>query len=92
VPGTEGDELWFLTHYVAYSTPRHYYHCIVVLDAKTLAVKRHSTLFKFEGEKIEYSLGLVVEAERLLVTYSKWDAESVLAVYDRAAFEKEFFA
>ncbi len=86
-----GTELWFLTHYVAYSTPRHYYHCIVVLDAKTLAVKRHSTLFKFEGEKIEYALGLVVESSRILMTYSKWDAESVLGVYDRAAFEKEFF-
>lgn len=94
VPGAGAgtDELWFLTHYVAYSSPRHYYHCIVVLDAKTLAVKRHSTLFKFEGEKIEYSLGLVVEADRLLMTYSKWDAESVLAVYDRAAFEKEFLS
>ncbi len=92
VPAADGaDELWFLTHYVAYSTPRHYYHCIVVLDAKTLAVKRHSTLFKFEGEKIEYALGLVVEQHRILMTYSKWDAESVLAVYDRAAFEKEFF-
>jgi hypothetical protein len=85
------DEIWFLTHYVAYSTPRHYYHCIVVLDAKTLAVKRHSTLFKFEGEKIEYALGLVVEHDRLLMSYSKWDSESIVAVYDRAAFEKEFF-
>ena len=92
VPAVGGDELWFLTHYVAYSTPRHYYHCIVVLDAKTLAVKRHSTLFKFEGEKIEYSLGLVVESDRILMTYSKWDAASILAVYDRAVFEKEFFA
>ncbi len=94
VPATkegESDELWFLTHYVAYSSPRHYYHCVVVLDAKTLAVKRHSTLFKFEGEKIEYALGLVVEPDRLLMTYSKWDAESVLAVYDRSAFEREFF-
>jgi glycosyltransferase involved in cell wall biosynthesis len=91
VPAVDGLEIWFLTHYVAYSTPRHYYHCIVVLDAKTLAMKRHSTLFKFEGEKIEYALGLIVEADRLLMTYSKWDAESILAVYDRAAFENEFF-
>lgn len=87
-----GGEIWFLVHYVAYSTPRHYYHCMVVLDATTLAVKRHSTLFKFEGEKIEYALGLVVESDRLLITYSKWDAESVLGIYDRAGFEKEFFA
>jgi hypothetical protein len=77
------DEIWFLTHLVGYSSPRHYYHCFVVLDAETLAVKRHSTLFKLEGEKIEYALGLVVEPERILISYSKWDAETVLAVYDR---------
>lgn len=86
-----GDEIWFLCHYVAYSTPRHYYHCFVVLDAETLAVKRHSTLFKFEGEKIEYTLGLVVEHDRILVSYSKWDAESILCVYDRVALEREVF-
>ena len=93
VPATkegEADEIWFLTHYVAYSQPRHYYHCVVVLDAKTLAVKRHSTLFKFEGEKIEYALGMVVEPTRILISYSKWDSESVLGVYDRAAFERAF--
>lgn len=78
-----GDELWFLTHLVGYSTPRHYYHAFVVLDANTLAYKRHSTLFKFEGEKIEYALGLVVEDDRILISYSKWDAESILTVYDR---------
>lgn len=86
-----GDELWFLCHYVGYSTPRQYYHCVVVLDAETLAVKRHSTLFKFDGEKIEYALGLVVESDRILISYSRWDSEAMLAVYDRKTFEKEVF-
>lgn len=91
VSGKGADELWFLTHYVAYSSPRQYYHVIVVLDAKTQAYKRHSTLFKFEGEKIEYALGMVVEQDRILITYSKWDSSSMLGVYDRAAFEATFF-
>jgi glycosyltransferase involved in cell wall biosynthesis len=86
-----GDEIWFLGHVVGYSSPRHYYHVFVVLDAETLKVKRHSTLFKFEGEKIEYALGLVVEPDRILISYSKWDAESVLSVYDRKTLEEAVF-
>jgi glycosyltransferase involved in cell wall biosynthesis len=92
VTGKDGKrEIWFLVHYVAYSTPRNYYHAIIVLDELTLEVKRHSCLFKFEGEKIEYALGLVVEADRILVSYSTWDASSALAVYDRAALEAAVF-
>lgn len=86
-----GDELWFLVHYVGYSTPRQYYHAFVVLDADTLAVKRTSTLFKFEGEKIEYALGLVVEADRIVVSYSTWDCCSKLGLYNRAALEAAVF-
>jgi glycosyltransferase involved in cell wall biosynthesis len=78
-----GNELWFLGHIVGYSSPRQYYHLFIVLDAKTLQVKRYSNMFKFDGEKIEYALGLVVEDDRILISYSRWDAESVLAVYDR---------
>jgi glycosyltransferase involved in cell wall biosynthesis len=91
VRAADSTELWFLVHYVEYSSPRKYYHCIVVLDGATHAVKRTSTLFKFEGEKIEYGLGLVVESDRILISYSTWDSSSVLGVYDRAAFEREFF-
>jgi tetratricopeptide (TPR) repeat protein len=77
------DEIWFLTHMVNHSAPRHYYHCFVILDAVSLAVRRWSTLFTFEGEKIEYAAGLVVEPDRVMITYSTWDSESILAVYDR---------
>lgn len=89
--GAGANELWFLVHYVSYSTPRQYYHAFVVLDADTLAVKRTSSLFKFEGEKIEYALGLVVESDRVLVSYSTWDASSKLGVYNRGALEAAVF-
>ena len=85
------DELWFLGHIVGYSTPRQYYHMFIVLDADTLKVKRHSTLFKFEGDKIEYALGLVVEPDRIIVSYSKWDAESIVSVYDRRTLVSAVF-
>ena len=86
-----GDELWFLCHYVHYSTPRHYYHLIVVLDAVTMAYKRHSILFKFHGDSIEYALGMVVEPERLLFSYSKMDRTSAVMVVPRSVVDDELF-
>jgi len=80
-----GDEIWFLCHIVHYVSPRHYYHLIVVLDRTTLAYKRNSTLFKFEGDCIEYALGLVVEPERILLSYSQMDRTSAILEVPRTA-------
>jgi glycosyltransferase involved in cell wall biosynthesis len=85
-------ELWFLCHFVEYSQPRHYYHLVVILDANTLRFKEHSIPFKFNGEAIEYALGLVVEPERILFSYSRWDSSSSVISVPRAAFEAELFA
>jgi hypothetical protein len=88
---TVGDEVWFLCHFVHHSTPRTYYHLIVILDAKTLVFKRHSILFKFSETWIEYALGLVVEADRLLISYSRNDASSSVLRLLRTVVEKELF-
>ena len=82
-----GDEIWFLCHVVHYVTPRHYYHLIVVLDRETLRFKRHSTLFKFEGDCIEYALGLIVEQERILISYSQMDRTSAILEIPSTAIE-----
>lgn len=89
---TVGDEIWFLCHVVHYATPRHYYHIIVVLDRNTLTVRRHSILFKFHGDPIEYSLGLIVEDERVLIPYSRMDRTSAIMVVPRSVVEYELFA
>ena len=57
----------------------------------SLKLDRWSNLFKFEGEKIEYALGLIVEEKRILVSYSKWDREPVIGVYDKFKVEMEMF-
>lgn len=90
--GPDGSqEIWFLCHLVQYSTPRHYYHLIVVLDAKTLKFKRNSILFKFHSDCIEYSLGFIVEPERLLFSYSRMDRTSAVLTLPRALAQKELF-
>jgi tetratricopeptide (TPR) repeat protein len=77
------NEFWFIVHLVAYDTPRNYYHMFAVFDSD-MNFLRHSAPFKFEGENIEYTLGLIVEDDRVLVTYSTWDRTSKLAVYDKS--------
>jgi glycosyltransferase involved in cell wall biosynthesis len=86
-----GNEIWFMTHMVEYSTPRVYYHCIIILDRATLKYKRHSILFKFEKTQIEYCLGLVVEDKRLIFGYSKMDRETILSVYERPQIDHFLF-
>ena len=77
------DEQWFTLHVVSYEMPRHYYHIFAVFD-ENMNFLRHSAPFKFEGEGIEYTLGLVVEDDRVITTYSTWDRSSKIAVYDKA--------
>jgi len=60
----------------------HYYHVISVFD-KDMNLLRYSAPFKFEGEPIEYSLSIIVEDNRVLMTYSTWDRTSKIAIYDK---------
>ena len=75
-------EIWFILHMVSYESPRHYYHIFAVFD-DSMNLLRYSAPFKFHTEPIEYCLGLVVEDERVLVTYSVWDRETKLGIYDK---------
>ena len=82
-PGVKIDNaIWFLTHCVEYSTPRRYYHSFVLLDAETLEYLDHSKLFTFDGENIEFSVGMEYVEGKLIITCSTWDSKSYLKVYD----------
>ena len=85
------NEIWFICHVVEYCQPREYYHFFAVFDKDTMKINRWSNLFKYEGEKIEYSLGLIVEETRIIVSYSKWDREPTIGVYDKFKVEMEMF-
>jgi len=86
-----GNEIWFLCHIVEYCQPRHYYHIFAVFDKTTMNINRWSNLFKFEGDKIEYALGLVVEEKQIIISYSKWDSSPTIGIYDKEKVEKELF-
>jgi tetratricopeptide (TPR) repeat protein len=76
------EEIWFIIHMVSYENPRHYYHVFAIFD-ESMNLLRYSAPFKFHTEPIEYCLGLVVEDERVLITYSVWDRETKLGIYDK---------
>jgi glycosyltransferase involved in cell wall biosynthesis len=84
-----GDEIWFICHVVSYEDRRYYYHVVVVLDAATYQPKKYTTMFTFEGEKVEYTLGFIYrEAEdQLFVGYSKMDKSTHYMSIPRASMD-----
>ena len=79
-------EIWFVVHLVSYENPRHYYHMLVVFDC-SMNLLRYSAPFKFEGEPIEYCIGLLVEDTRVIMSYSTWDRTTRIGVYDKSVID-----
>jgi tetratricopeptide (TPR) repeat protein len=79
---SENNEIWFMLHLVSYEQPRFYYHIFAVFD-ENMNLLRYSAPFKFGETCIEYSLGIVVENDRVLVNYSEWDRSTKIAIYDK---------
>ena len=77
-----GDEIWFIVHMVSYEKPRYYYHLIVVFD-KDMNLLKYSHPIKFEGICIEFCLGILVEKNRVIISYSTWDRTTKLGIYDK---------
>ena len=86
VPVRIGSELWCLVHYVAYTTPRKYYHCLVVLD-ETYKLQRISLPFVFQNQGIEYSLGMSIQDKNVEFVYSSWDDDPRTTSVSTDAFE-----
>jgi glycosyltransferase involved in cell wall biosynthesis len=75
------DELWFVVHFVHQHNNeiRFYYHGLVVFD-EHLALRRYTLPFKLSKSPVEYCLGLVVEPDRVLLSFSDMDNTSKIMV------------
>jgi len=71
------NEYWCIVHGVKYSTPRKYYHMIVVLD-KEYNLKKYSVPFYYETYMIEYCLGLAIENNNLYMSVSQNDSNPII--------------
>ena len=62
-------------------------HIFSVFD-ENINLLRYSVPFKLVNSCIEYCLGLIVEDDCLLYTYSEWDRTTVIGVYDKSYIDK----
>lgn len=81
------DELWCLAHFVMYTTPRKYFHCIVSLHPETYAPIRMSMPFVFRNEGIEYCLSMTQEKKDIQFIFSSWDDNPTVARVSPSVFE-----
>ena len=81
-----GNEIWFLTHYQQVINKLiGYCHLFVIFDLN-MNILRYSDPFKFEGERIEYALGLIVEKNNIIISYSIFDCKSKIGIYNTDNF------
>ena len=64
---------WCVTHFVRYTTPRVYYHCLMAFNRETLIPEIYSTPFCFKKLAIEYCLGLHIKNDKAYFVFSQND-------------------
>lgn len=84
--------LWFLVHFHSDETPRQYYHMIVQMDPANYEIVRISAPFLFENAKVQFGMGLLVEKERLIITYTVFDRDARIASYDKQKLVKDILS
>jgi hypothetical protein len=87
IPIRMGQDLWVLTHYVEYTQPRKYYHCIVALDAEDYTPHRITLPFTFKATGIEYCLGWKADSDGLTFAFSLWDDDPCVTSAPMSRFE-----
>jgi len=93
-PGfTYKNEIWFVLHksqnYLKNEKERcyHYQHFFAVFDTD-MHLLRYSELFTFHAARVEFCIGLILEEERMVMTYSALDMYSYIGVYDHEYIRK----
>ncbi len=87
IPLRVGSDILVLTHYVEYTQPRKYYHCIVALDGEDYKPIRMTLPFTFKATGIEYCLGWKIENGDITFAFSSWDDNPCLTTTHLSRFE-----
>lgn len=78
------NEIWFILHK---KDKQDYTHFLAVFDNQ-MHLLRYSHEFKFAGRPIEFCMGFLVEADRVIVSYSVLDQHTFVAAYDLTYIRK----
>jgi len=71
------NQYWIIVHGVKYTTPRKYYHMIIILD-REYKINNYTVPFYFDTYNIEYCLGLLIENNNIYITASKNDSNPII--------------
>jgi hypothetical protein len=75
-------EIWFLCHLVINDELRYYYNIFVIFD-ENMKKYRYSIPFKLTNSNIEYSCGLIVNDNNVILSYSEMDNNSYVNIFDK---------
>ena len=81
------NEIWFVCHSICMGVFRNYYDMIIVLDSETLQVVKSTPYFKYSENRIQYTLGLIVTDDTVILSYSIGDNTTNVSVYDKKIIE-----
>lgn len=79
------NHIYFFSHIVVNYNPRKYIGIVSKFDLEMNFVEC-SYPFKLSNISIEYCLGMIIEDERIIFSYSEWDGTSKVAVINRERF------
>ena len=82
------NNIYFLGHIVEHLCQRRYSHIVIKFTDK-MDYLGCSYPFKFSNLSIEYCLGMIVEDERIIFSYSENDRTSKIAIINKDRFFKE---
>lgn len=79
-PGYEyNSEIWFVVHK---SQKNNYLHNFVVFDLDMNLI-RYSELFKFSDKYVEFCVGLIIEDDKFILSYSLEDRTTQIGIYSK---------
>lgn len=81
---TYNDMIWFIVH--KSTTYKSYFHMLVIFD-KYMNLKGYISDFKFENCIVEFCLGLIINNNDIIISYSTYDSNCKIGIYDKKQIE-----
>lgn len=89
------NHVWFICHFKEWNKKGfcniNYNHCFVVLDKTTYNIVKHSVPFKINGGSIEFCLGIIMEKDEIILSYTLLDVNACVTAYNRQIIESSLF-
>jgi hypothetical protein len=82
VQGLNENESIGVVHYSEGNSPRHYFHCLVIINSTTFQPIKYSQPFYFENIGIEFCIGFCIKNNKYHFWISQFDRDPILIKVD----------